>query len=163
MPRCFGGKHMKRFFFAILILFILFDLFAGILWGILFFERIKLPYNSMGRYFDEQTGIVYSKQSVETYGFLLGISFVLIAIAIYLFLQIQKKKDLKVLKEEKWFCPGVEKTINIGLCWEYCFAGTGPTDTKEDLLKWINENKKFLSLEEFHKTCEHCKHCQWSR
>lgn len=86
---------MKRFFFAILILFILFDLIIGIFSGILFFERVKLPYNLMGRYLDERMGIIYSEQSVETYGFLLGMSFVLLVTAIYLFFQIRKKKDYK--------------------------------------------------------------------
>lgn len=63
----------------------------------------------------------------------------------------------------RWFCPAFGRVIDHGLCWECCFAGCGgPRDTAEALLEWIAESQRFRSLEDFHKVCTSCEHCQWS-
>ena len=63
-----------------------------------------------------------------------------------------------------WYCPAVEKEIEHGLCWEYCFAGIGgPTDTAYELNRWVKLTKKFKDIEDFQKVCEKCIHCQWSK
>ena len=51
----------------------------------------------------------------------------------------------------------------MGLCWEYCFAEMGgPLDTANELNTWIEQDEKFHTIEEFHRICEVCIHCQWS-
>jgi hypothetical protein len=63
-----------------------------------------------------------------------------------------------------WYCPATEKEIAWGLCWEYCFVDIGgPIDTENELKRWIKLTKKFKDIEEFHKVCENCIHCQWAR
>lgn len=65
--------------------------------------------------------------------------------------------------DDRWYCPATEKEINWGLCWEYCFADMGgPLDTACALKRWIKLSKKFKNVEDFHKVCETCIHCQWS-
>ncbi|MDL2273393.1 hypothetical protein LJC34_02450, partial [Oscillospiraceae bacterium OttesenSCG-928-G22] len=67
------------------------------------------------------------------------------------------------LVETHWLCPACGKEINEGLCWEYCFAeNSGPTDTVDDLKKWIKDTGSFKNVEEFHDICKDCAHCQWS-
>jgi hypothetical protein len=67
-------------------------------------------------------------------------------------------------EESRWHCPALGQVIDHGLCWECCFAGgIGPRHTKEQLLQWIEESERFVSLEQFHQVCASCKHCQWSR
>lgn len=67
-------------------------------------------------------------------------------------------------EENEWFCPAVEKVIDEGLCWEYCFADNGgPIDTAQELDLWIQDTKKFRNIEEFQMVCDRCTHCQWSR
>ena len=61
-----------------------------------------------------------------------------------------------------WYCPATEKEIDWGLCWEYCYIDTGgPIDTAYELKKWIELTKKFKDIEDFHRVCEKCIHCQW--
>lgn len=38
--------------------------------GWTFVNRVRLPYNSEGHYFDEAASVVYHKQAVEVYGLL---------------------------------------------------------------------------------------------
>lgn len=68
------------------------------------------------------------------------------------------------MESDSWFCPAVEKEIEHGLCWEYCFADIGgPADTAYELRRWIELTKKFMNIEDFHKLCEKCVHCQWAK
>lgn len=60
--------------------------------------------------------------------------------------------------DDLYYCPAVEKEIDIGLCWEYCFV-----DMANELKKWIELSNKFTDIEDFHKVCDKCPHCQWSR
>jgi hypothetical protein len=68
------------------------------------------------------------------------------------------------INEDLYYCPAIEKEIDIGLCWEYCFADMGgPLDIANELKMWIKLLGKFSSIEDFHKVCDKCPHCQWSR
>ena len=68
------------------------------------------------------------------------------------------------MTNDLWYCPAVQKEIYHGLCWEYCFADMcGPIDTAYELKMWIKQTRKFKDIEDFHKICEKCEHCQWSR
>lgn len=72
--------------------------------------------------------------------------------------------DIAKEEDREWFCPAVERVIDEGLCWEYCFADNGgPIDTAQELDIWIRHTKKFRGIEEFHRVCEICTHCQWSK
>lgn len=63
-----------------------------------------------------------------------------------------------------YFCPAISRTIDIGLCWEYCFVDSGaPMDTEEMLKKWIKDNHIFKSIKDFQTVCQICSHCQWPR
>jgi hypothetical protein len=63
-----------------------------------------------------------------------------------------------------WYCPATGKEIDRRLCWEYCFVGIGgPIDTAYELKTWIEQTKRFMDIEDFHKFCEKCIHCQWSK
>jgi hypothetical protein len=66
---------MKR---AILMVLTLFFAILAINFTIIYKNRVSLPYNSMGNYFDESSVTVYNEQSVLVYGILallfLGIS-----------------------------------------------------------------------------------------
>lgn len=65
---------------------------------------------------------------------------------------------------ELLYCPAKEKYIDYGLCWEYCFAENGaPSDTGNELKDCIINSGRFKSIEEFHKKCENCIHCQWDK
>ena len=64
--------------------------------------------------------------------------------------------------EDSWYCPAIEKKLDYGLCWEYCFAEFGgPTDTTYELNKWIALTKKYIDVKDFHNVCKKCIHCQW--
>ena len=68
------------------------------------------------------------------------------------------------MNESLFYCPAVEKEIDEGLCWKYCFADVGgPIDTTNDLKKWIIQSNRFTDIEGFHKVCGKCPHCQWTR
>lgn len=63
---------------------------------------------------------------------------------------------------DSWYCTAMEKKIDCGLCWEYCFVDNGgPTDTANELKKWIEKTNKFKSVNEFHEVCGDCVYCQW--
>lgn len=63
---------------------------------------------------------------------------------------------------DNWFCPAISKDVDIGLCWEYCFADNGaPIDTASKLKQWIADSK-YKGLDDFHSVCGICTHCQWS-
>lgn len=65
---------------------------------------------------------------------------------------------------DKWYCPAKEEIIEWGLCWEYCFVDLGgPADTGFKLKHWIEHSGKFSNLDDFHKVCEKCVHCQWAK
>jgi hypothetical protein len=67
-------------------------------------------------------------------------------------------------EDHRWFCPAFEQVIDHGFCWECCFAGSiGPRGTAEELRRWIGTSQRFASLEDFHRICACCEHCQWSR
>jgi hypothetical protein len=69
-----------------------------------------------------------------------------------------------IIDNDLWYCPATEKEIDTGLCWEYCFIDKGgPIDTDCQLKRWIEQTKQFKDIEEFHKVCEKCNHCQWSK
>ena len=66
--------------------------------------------------------------------------------------------------KSSYFCPAVSRTIDEGLCWEYCFAeGAGPTDTAEKLKKWIADTRICKNIKDFHTVCKICTHCKWTK
>ncbi len=68
------------------------------------------------------------------------------------------------MSEDSWYCPAIEKEIDCGLCWEYCFATIGgPADITYELNRWIELSKRFTDIEDFHKVCKKCIHCQWDK
>jgi len=72
-------------------------------------------------------------------------------------------KDVITMPDNLWYCPAINEQIDQGLCWEYCFAEIGaPTDTSYWLNSWIKNTNKYKNVEDFHKVCEKCIHCQWS-
>lgn len=72
--------------------------------------------------------------------------------------------DIVDEEDRKWFCPAVERVIDEGKCWEYCFADNGgPIDTANELDLWIHKTKKFKNIEDFQQVCDRCTHCQWSK
>jgi hypothetical protein len=55
----------------------------------------------------------------------------------------------------------VDREIDEGLCWEYCFAGQGgPSDTLRDLKQWIRLSRRYEDVEDFHRICAACAHRQ---
>lgn len=63
-----------------------------------------------------------------------------------------------------FFCPAISRKIDVGLCWEYCFAKNGgPKDAAEKLGSWIADTSIYKDVKEFHTVCELCIHCQWSK
>ena len=55
------------------------SILIGLFFGIIYFKRLGLDYNSEGKYFDEITLVVYDKDSILTYG-TLTLIFVLIGL-----------------------------------------------------------------------------------
>jgi hypothetical protein len=62
---------------GLLILSTLFFFLNSLLLGWVFFSRLQLKYNDMGRYFDANLGVVYEQQAVGFYGFLTFVCVVL--------------------------------------------------------------------------------------
>jgi hypothetical protein len=68
------------------------------------------------------------------------------------------------MSDNVWTCPAIESEIEEGLCWEYCYAEIGgPIDTAHALRTWIKKTGKVNDIEDFHKVCENCTHCRWSK
>jgi hypothetical protein len=61
--------------------------------GWIYISRLRLPYNSEGRYFDEATSVVYHQGAVEVYGL---IFIILLAITIGVIFWIAKAKKQKM-------------------------------------------------------------------
>ena len=68
----------------------LLPIIIGILFGIEWLNRLLLPYNSEGRYFDQVTIVVYTDDGVIAYG-LLTLIFLIIG-AVCLFLKLRSPK-----------------------------------------------------------------------
>jgi hypothetical protein len=59
-------------------------------------------------------------------------------------------------------CPALGRVIDDGLCWECCMAGHGgPTDTAEELRRWVASSGRFASVADFQRVCASCPHCAW--
>jgi hypothetical protein len=55
----------------------------------------------------------------------------------------------------------VDREIDEGLCHQYCFAGDiGSEDTMRDLKRWIKLSRRYEGVEDFHRICAACPHCQ---
>lgn len=65
-------------------------LFSGVFSGILWLKKLQLDYNSEGRYFDQETGLVYTDNGLTVFG-TFTIVFLLIG-SIFLFVTLTKKK-----------------------------------------------------------------------
>jgi len=61
---------------------------ATTFFAVTFFNRLTLPFNSEGNYFDNNAGIVYHKQSVLVYGL---ITFILVLVTVLTGLLARKK------------------------------------------------------------------------
>jgi len=60
------------------------------------------------------------------------------------------------------FCPAFAGVIDDGLCWECSMADHGgPTDTAEELRRWVRSSGRFASVAEFQQVCAGCPHCPW--
>ena len=62
----------------------------GILFGIITYDRWKMPYNEMGRYYDAKDSIVYHYQEMELFAVISGLS-LFIAIILFLFAFIRSR------------------------------------------------------------------------
>jgi|GEM_PF-5112440 len=52
--------------------------------------------------------------------------------------------------DDLYYCPAVEKEIDIRLCWEYCFVDMGgPADTANELKKWIELSNLYDAILKF--------------
>ena len=69
---------MKKFVFSILSLF---TISITTILIITFVKRLKMDFNSEGRYFDEDLLVVYEEQSKMVYGFL---SFLFLMLSLYI-------------------------------------------------------------------------------
>jgi len=60
------------------------------------------------------------------------------------------------------FCPAFDRVIDDGLCWECCMADQGgPSDTTEELRRWVVLSGRFASVADFQRVCANCSHCAW--
>ena len=60
------------------------------------------------------------------------------------------------------WCPAFGWVIDDGLCWECCMADHGgPTDTAEELRRWVAASGRFASVADFQRVCASCPHCAW--
>jgi len=57
--------------------------FSTIIIGLTFIQRLKLPYNSEGNYFDPVNSIVYHRQAVGVYGSIVLLLMLLLFIAAF--------------------------------------------------------------------------------
>ena len=71
-------------------LVILFLIFAWMAW-----RRYNLPYNEMGRYFDEGQAVVYEVQALEVYVLISIVLFVAVALIVRLMFKTMKLKPAK--------------------------------------------------------------------
>lgn len=62
----------------------------GILFGIITYDRWKMPYNELGRYFDAKDSIVYHRQEMEFFAVICGAS-LLIAFFCLLFAYLRSR------------------------------------------------------------------------
>lgn len=85
------GEAVKKIWFALLILFIIGDSIIGITFGILFFERVGLPYNSLGRYFNAQQGVVYHEQHIPVCGLIVILAVVFFIFGVYWLIRLSGK------------------------------------------------------------------------
>lgn len=85
------GEAVKKIWFILLILFIIGDSIIGITFGILFFERVGLSYNSMGRYFDAPRGVVYHEQHISVCGLIVIVAIVFFILAVYWVVRLSGK------------------------------------------------------------------------
>ena len=76
------SKHKIRLSLTI------FFLIIGLVFGILWLQRLQLDYNSEGRYFDQEQGIVYTDNGIVAYG---TVAFVSLLIGTF-FLVVKSKK-----------------------------------------------------------------------
>ncbi len=79
----------------ILMLLSIFSVLVTIIFSIIFVNRLVMPYNSEGNYFDKGNAVVYNEQAVLVYGILLFIS---IAVTAVLFV-ITFKENNKPIKK----------------------------------------------------------------
>ena len=62
----------------------------GILFGIITYDRWKMPYNELGRYYDAKDSIVYHYQEMELFAVISGLS-LFIALILFLFAFIRSR------------------------------------------------------------------------
>lgn len=67
-------------------------------------------------------------------------------------------------RDDHFFCPAASKALDLGACWECCFAGRGgPADAANRLKNWIADTRVYRDTGELHTVCALCAHCQWPR
>lgn len=54
-----------------------------IFFGYIFWRRLKMPYNSEGKYFDTENLITYEEQAVTVYGLILLTFFLIVVILLF--------------------------------------------------------------------------------
>jgi hypothetical protein len=61
------------------------------------------------------------------------------------------------------FCPAFGHYIDNGLCYECSMADIiGPTDTAEQLRRWVAVSGRFGSVADFQRVCASCPYCPWA-
>lgn len=84
-----NSKPIKQIMIKILLIIFMASLtILTVVNGFTFINRLTMPYNSEGNYFDESSSIVYHQQSIIVYGLL---CFVFITLTILLAYKIIKK------------------------------------------------------------------------
>jgi len=67
-------------------------LFLTAVSGVEFFFRLRLPYNEMGRYFDEDNSVVFKDEAIPVFGGLFLFPLIALIIAILRVVKINRSK-----------------------------------------------------------------------
>lgn len=67
------------------------------------------------------------------------------------------------LNPEWYICPIFKKAINVGLCWEICFADHAiKKEAVPEIMEYIK--KYTMTIDEVQeKFCAQCRFCQWNK
>lgn len=84
---------MKRFLLALILLLLFTDLLTCVFFGVLFFERLGLPYNSQGRFFDQESAVVYHEQHIPVLGFVMVLTLILFILGLFIIVRIRRSRS----------------------------------------------------------------------
>lgn len=68
-----------------------------------------------------------------------------------------------VMGNKDYYCPLLQKDIYEGLCWEICFANIAiKLEGISEFQNFLSRSNKYKTVEDAHKVCAECVHCQWA-